>query len=123
MHLERIYIQQNFRQRPGDDPFLFKTVGIGVYLKKGESIEEAMELAQTQINDYIQKNTSDPEHNHVEVRDVQVQKTTEDGIAEEIRACTNFKDLEEFKLMAAFNTQLRKAYDDTNDQITRGIDF
>jgi hypothetical protein len=116
MHTERIYLQQNFRQRPGDDPFLFKTVGIGVYLKKGESIEEAMELAQTQINDYIQKNTSDPEHNHVEVRDVQVEKPK--SLVDDIRSCGDLKVLESYKLIVKNNATLRQVYNERLEQLS-----
>jgi hypothetical protein len=117
MFIDKIYLQENYRRHPGDDPFLFGTVGVGVHINPDESIEDAIQLAKQQIKEFISNNTHYPEHNHVEVKDVQVQKTTEQSIEEQIRACTNYTDLSEFKLIAGKNPQLKQAYDDTYSRV------
>lgn len=77
MHIERIYWQQNFRTHPGDDPFLFGTLGMGIFINKDENVGDAIEEAKKQVNEYIQKCIIYPEHAHVEIRDVPLEEDKE----------------------------------------------
>jgi hypothetical protein len=75
-----------------------------------------MELAQTQINDYIQKNTSDTEHNHIEVRDVQVEKKTPEqerelALLQDIWRCNDVEELESYRLLTKGNPVLKHNFD------------
>jgi hypothetical protein len=113
MYIDKIYLQENYRRHPGDDPFLFGTVGVGVHINPDENIEDAISLAKQQIKEFIANNTHYPEHNHVEVKDVPVQKTSEQSVEAEIRSCKSLKDLKEFYLLSLTRESLKTAYNDT----------
>jgi hypothetical protein len=126
MHIEKIYLQENYRRHPGDDPFLFGTVGVGVHINPDESIEDAIQLAKQQIKEFIANNTHYPEHNHVEVKDVQVQKTTPEQerveeLLADIRNCKTITELESYKLLVKNNPSLEFTYNLIWNNLTYNI--
>lgn len=109
MHFERIFLQTNFQCSPMDNPFLYKTIGVGVFVKEGENIKEAEEEAEKYIAEYIQRKTIYPTHNHIEERiiysqplpEIQVDKGK--SLEEEIRNCTTEDELKKWFLLAHQN--------------------
>lgn len=119
MYIDKVYLQQNYRRHPGDDPFLFGTVGFGVHINEGESLEEAVQMAENQLQAYINEHTHYPDHNHVEVRDVQVQKPIETSagfIMREIESCQDLESLESYRLIAKTNSEVLSVF---NNQLEK----
>jgi hypothetical protein len=113
MYIDKIYLQENYRRHPGDDPFLFGTVGVGVHINPDESIEDAIQLAKNQIKEFIANNTHYPEHNHVETRDIQVDKSPEvnyETVIDEINKCQTKEDLRGWQAISFGNVDAIKAY-------------
>jgi predicted RNase H-like HicB family nuclease len=113
MYIDKIYLQENYRRHPGDDPFLFGTVGASVHINEGESVEEAEQKAKQYIQDYIERHTHYPEHNHVEVRDIQVDKSPEvnyETVIKEINKCQTKEDLRGWQAISFGNVDAIKAY-------------
>jgi hypothetical protein len=124
MHIEKIYLQENYRRHPGDDPFLFGTVGVGVHINEGESVDEAIQMAKNQLITYIKENTHYPEHNHVEVRDVQVEKKTPeqerlDALLRDIWLCKDVTELESYRLLTNGNAVLKHNFNTKLKQLTQ----
>lgn len=84
MHIERIYIQDNFVPDYVSDPFRRKVFGMGIFIKEGENVGDAIAEAEKQISDYIKINTVDNSMSGTIVRNiVEDAKEREDKIKEE----------------------------------------
>jgi hypothetical protein len=58
MHFSKIYLQDNFVPNQVEDQFRRKVIGIEVTLNdEKDNIENAKELAEQYIKEYIEKNT------------------------------------------------------------------
>ncbi len=62
MHFSKIYVQKNFVPNIALDPFGRQSIGIEVTLKEGEHLDDAVEVAEQFIKEYIQKNTTENPH-------------------------------------------------------------
>ena len=60
MHIERMYIQDNFVPDIVSDQFRRKVIGVSICLKEGEGTRDAEEFAEEYIAEYIKKNTVNP---------------------------------------------------------------
>lgn len=107
MHFERIYLQKNFQTHPADNPFLYDHIGIGVFVKEGESMEEAEKSAKEYIADYVKRNTHYPDHSHIQtstpqtIPDIQINAVAvEKPLSQEIEECTTLEDLVSYKVLA-----------------------
>jgi hypothetical protein len=73
-------------------------------------------LAKQQIKEFIANNTHYPEHNHVEVNNVQVEKPK--SLVDDIRSCGDLKVLESYKLIVKNNATLRQVYNERLEQLS-----
>jgi len=139
MHIERIYIEDNFVPDVVTDQFRRMKFGVGIFLKEGETADTAIKEAEQLIKEYIQKNTIYP-HNHIEERIIDYgpygspyPSTTEplpviqtsnsqpelreQTLEEQIRSCTDINVLKAYQLLVKKDPILQKAYDDTMSTI------
>ena len=112
MHISEIYLQSNFQSHPGENPFLYKHIGIRVFLKEGDNLEEAETHAQSYIQDYIQKNTKYPDHQHIEQRELPVigKEEEKDSLEDLIANAPDEKSLMSFQFLAKGNAKLHNIY-------------
>jgi hypothetical protein len=123
MHIERIYIQDNFVPDIVSDQFRRRVIGVSVCLKEGEGTVSAEEFAEGYIKEYIQKNTVNPNVSGVsivagndplpEIQEIKTPKEKQiDSTIEAILTCTTEKSLLIFdKLVTRENNQqLTDAY-------------
>ena len=119
MHFDKIYLEDNFVPDIISDQFRRKKIGVSICIKEGESMDDAMSVAETFIKEYIQKNTVVPDHQHIEERIipehllpvVQVQKSYGETLEEQINSCTDIGVLESYKFIAKKDNGLQLAYD------------
>lgn len=119
MHFDKIYLEDNFVPDIISDQFRRKKIGVSICIKEGESMDDAMSVAETFIKEYIQKNTVVPDHQHIEERIipehllpvVQVQKSYGETLEEQINSCTDIGVLESYKFIAKKDKGLQLAYD------------
>jgi hypothetical protein len=118
MYIDKIYLQENYRRHPGDDPFLFGTVGVGVHINPDESIDDAIQLAKQQIKEFIANNTHYPEHNHVEVKDVR-QQSLSNSLVRDINSCTELTVLKSYSIIVKGKPDLQTAYDEKFKELSK----
>jgi hypothetical protein len=118
MHIERIYIQDNFVPDIVSDQFRRKVIGVSICLKEGEGTRDAEEFAEEYIAEYIKKNTVNPFVSGVSivadnavVPIVHVEKEEPKSITEYIESCTELKVLESYRLIAQTRLEYKEAYD------------
>ncbi len=114
MHFSKIYLQDNFVPNVVEDQFRRKVIGIEVTLTDvNDKIENAKELAEQYIKEYIQKNTVYPTHSHIEERtipeselpEIQVDRGKElfvnyEEVIKEIKNCESISDLKGWQTLA-----------------------
>lgn len=62
MHFSKIYIQDNFVPDYATDPYRRKVIGIEITLNDDDKIEQAKELAEQYVKEYILANKVDSPH-------------------------------------------------------------
>jgi len=121
-----LYIEDNFVPDIVTDQFRRKKIGVGITLKEGENMDDAIAEAEKFIKEYVVKNTVFT-HTHIEenciyqpsaLPTIQYEPPTicevrEQTLEEQIRSCTEKKVLESYKFIAKKDPQLQKAYNDT----------
>lgn len=123
MHIERIYIQDNFVPDIVSDQFRRKVIGVSICLKEGEGTLEAEAFAEAYIAEYIQKNTANPHISGIsEIADnepvpiVQVEKSPPTKLTKEeqqkkyLTDCTTIEELNTFKLLVKNNPHLEQTF-------------
>lgn len=70
MYFSKVYVQKNFVPDIVTDQFGREVIGTEVTIERSGSIENAEQLAKQYVKEYIQKNTVYPDHNHIEIRNV-----------------------------------------------------
>ncbi len=112
MHFSEIYLQSNFQSHPGENPFLYKHIGIKVFLKEGDDLENAETQAQSYIQEYIKRNTQYPEHGHIELRDLpEIQKEEgSESLEELINNAPDIEALKSFFYLSKGNIMLHNLY-------------
>ena len=116
-----LYIEDNFIPDVVTDQYRRKKIGVGITLKEGEKMDDAINEAEQFIKEYIQKNTITPQHFHIEEKyipesqlpTITYSEPREQTLEEQIRSCTDKKVLESYKFIAKKDPILQKAYNDT----------
>lgn len=127
MHIDRIYIQDNFVPDIVTDQFRRKVIGVSVFIKEGEGTIEAEQYAEQFIKEYIQKNTVNPHVSGISeaadnnpVPEVQVEKEIPKTTVEQIQSCTEINVLLSYRLIAKTKPEYQEAYDLQFKKITDG---
>lgn len=118
MHIDRIYIQDNFVPDIVTDQFRRKVIGVSVCLKEGEGTLEAEQYAEQFIKEYIQKNTVDPQvsgismvaDNH-SVPEVQLEKPKQTTLEEDIMSSPSLNVLQSYRIIVKNKPDLQVIYD------------
>ena len=119
MHIDRIYIQDNFIPDVVTDQFRRKVIGVSVCIKEGEGTQEAEAFAEAYIKEYIEKNTVHRPEQVVQVADnvtlpiTQLPKPTkEDQQKQYLLDCKDITELKTFEKLVKSNPHLMETYDE-----------
>ena len=136
MHIERIYIQDNFVPDIVSDQFRRKVIGVSICLKEGEGTRDAEEFAEEYIAEYIKKNTVNPfvsgvsivaDNAVVPIVDIKADEppptklTKEEQQKKYLTDCTTIDELKSFKLLVKNNPHLQETFDNHLNKLTNGL--
>ena len=126
MHIDRIYIQDNFVPDIVSDQFRRKVIGVSICLKEGEGTRDAEEFAEEYIAEYIKKNTVNPfvsgisvvaDNQVVPIVDIKADEppptklTKEEQQKKYLTDCATIEELNTFKLLVKNNQHLQETFD------------
>jgi len=126
MYFSKISLYANFQPNPSLEPFHWKAIDIEVTLNLDkDKIENAEQMAEEYIKDYISRNTVNHDHVHIEVGQVPLpiiqvdrgQGLADQTLEQQIRSCKEMKVLKVYESMVKKDSVLQKAYNDTMSTI------